>query len=460
MLQFETPSFREAVFSEDLSSSQGTIEDHAFPISSVERDPISGHDAMSIVRAMAEQDNQNLVLNQPRSVNNVQHESDNDNIVNPETMRVDHHTHVHGSGYSDQPSYHAAPYEKKEINRYADVYKYDWKEYEKNQRDLSKPQHSSLRSMPSLETSINSPDAMTITFEAPSSVEEDTISSSRRSSQDDVSLSSVQRPNQQVPPPTSPTDSSLNVMTTTMANKKSLPFSRGRQLIPRRSVMFEEVMTTTTAPETTTTSDFFNENTNDEVSLNTIPPTVHQRHPSIFNNVITFRRQQQSLPPPTTTLSPIFFRPDNEVTTTLSSILLNDEIMTLSPLKFVNHLSGNTMSNSDKAVRVTRNKEVEGDEVIIDTTTALPFVSAFRSSMTSSSQLTSSSLSASTNNHNKTPPKESIGDLIRLTSFPKKPIGLFRNKLVDKRIHEKLSRKQEALSLRADKKPIVIKFSG
>src|SRR5207237_302508 len=126
---------------------------------------------------------------------------------------------------------------------------------------------------------------------------------------------------------------------------------------------------------------------------------------------------------------------DNEVTTTFSSISRDDEVMTVSPLpKFVNDLSDNTLS--EKAVRMTRNEGVEGDEVIFETTTSSPIF--FASSLTSSSQLSSSSLP--TNDKNKIPPKESVADLVRLTSSRKKPTGLFRNKLADKRVQERLSR--------------------
>jgi hypothetical protein len=485
--QFQPPSFEEAIFS-DLTHE--TIGDHAVPISTVERDPVSGHDAMSIVRAMAEQDHHNLMINQPRSNSfTFGSNSDRDNLVNHEDMR-EFHTHVRGSGYTNQPSYSAAQYDNKEINRYADVYKYDWKEYEKNQRDLSMPSFDHVPS--SLETTINSPE-MSHSFEGDSMEDMvnngEVISSSRRSSRDE-GISSNQRPKQQVPPPTSPTDSSVSstpTMTSSplLSTRRPLPSSPGRQMIPSRRFIKEEVIeaTTRTPFETTTFSssnDFLDDN---EISPNTISPIMSRsniihRHPSIFNNVITFKRQEHHFPPQTTTttkstpkittstatLTPVFIRDNDETTTpiptTLSSISVNDEVMTASPPKFFifNHIRNNQEDFSNRLThsRLTRNQGVIGDEIIFETTTE-PFAPAFRSS--SSSQSPASSSSA--NKHNKVPPKESITDLIRLTSVLKKPIGLFRNKLVDKRVQERLTRRQEALSLKEnDKKSVVIKFTG
>ena len=499
LFQFLPSSTYEEVFGDDFShhSLHGSIGDHAVPISSIERDPVSGRDAMSIVSEMAEQDHHQFMMNQPRGQNLHPHEVANhipsgrthENLVHEENMR-EFPTHVHGSGYDNQPSYHAAPYENKEISRYADVYKYDWKEYEKSQREsqLENNVHPVIAS--SMETSI--PETTSVLVEDDNDLfMSRKMSSNRRSSLLEVSSegssSTEQKLKQQVPPPTSPTDSSVFVSSTTTTTSPTtttrFPSSPGRQMIPRRlkipAIIDDQIETTTLMPETTTTKASNEIPMNDNFSfdeVNTVSPLLlsssvnRKRHPSIFNNVITFGRQQETTTAASITSKKLTVETSTEIpgpvkdeivtASLIPSVVESDEfeVPTGTPPKFFG--LDNTINSHDTTRTTKRNQEgVNGDEIVVETTTMTPsdiFMPVRQRSSSSIPLSHSSSLSSSVTN---IPPRESIDQLIKATSLLKKPVGLFRNKLIERREQEKLTKKQEAVSLK-DRKPIVIKFSG
>lgn len=102
-----------------------TLGEHAF---SIGRDPVSGAEALAIMNALSDHENL-LIHGRP-----IRHPIENEIIVGHEKVE-EFSPHVQGSGYNNQPGYTAAPLKKDEIDRYASIYKFDWKPFEKSQKD-------------------------------------------------------------------------------------------------------------------------------------------------------------------------------------------------------------------------------------------------------------------------------------------------------------------------------------
>lgn len=107
-----------------------TLGEHAF---SIGRDPVSGTEALAIMNALSDHENL-LIHGRP-----FRHPMENEIIIGHEKVQ-EFFPHVKGSGFNNQPSYQAAPLKKDEIDRYASIYKFDWKPFEKNQKEQKEQQ--------------------------------------------------------------------------------------------------------------------------------------------------------------------------------------------------------------------------------------------------------------------------------------------------------------------------------
>ena len=393
--------------------------------------------------------------------------------------------HVRGSGYNNQPSYHAAPYEHNEIDKYANIYKYDWEEFEKSQRE-NNPMDPSIEP-----TNINNHNFNT-------DDDEETIMASRRSSIDASSnevegssdLSDKMFVRHQVPPPMLPTTTtsfmpSIFEPLTTTPPPPRIPVRN----IPRRNVFVAsveeadnetpDVATTTPPPQTTTLDDISGVGLFDDEVVTNPPLKLHpfpskpltsnllsslpsgfiENNPNTFNHIpFTLMNSNQMTPVSTesTTLTP------PTTISSMSSMNENDEIMT-DPPQFIN-IGGRIMPNPTSFTVNRVNNNLPDDEVVMPLgsdddlfeTTTPRSVSNIHEFISFRQPMRPMPVSS--------PPTIQLSSLVPRpeSTATRKPIGLFRNKLLEAReqmdLKERL-RKQQLDNIR-NKKPVVIKFTG